>query len=57
MDLRALVRSEGLGKLKTFIHLIGSRTLDLPACSVMLQPLRYRVPQDRFLYVIEKRCV
>jgi hypothetical protein len=31
------VLPEGLGILKKFIHLIGSRTRDLPACS-------YRVP-------------
>jgi hypothetical protein len=29
------VRTEGLGKLKTLIHLIGSRTSGLPACSMM----------------------
>jgi hypothetical protein len=27
---------EGLGKLKKFIHLIGSQTHDLPACSIAL---------------------
>jgi hypothetical protein len=27
------VRPEGFGTLKKFIHLIGSRTRDLPACS------------------------
>jgi hypothetical protein len=31
------VRLEGLGKLKK-IHLIGTRTLDLPACSIVPQP-------------------
>jgi hypothetical protein len=41
---QGLMRPEGLGKLKEFIHLIGSRTRDLPACSIMPQPLRYRVP-------------
>jgi hypothetical protein len=29
----AIVRLEGLGKLKK-IHLIGTRTRDLPACSI-----------------------
>jgi hypothetical protein len=29
------VRQEGLGNLKKFIHLIWSRTRDLPACSVV----------------------
>jgi hypothetical protein len=27
---KGLVRPEGLGKMKKFIHLIGSRTRDLP---------------------------
>jgi hypothetical protein len=31
------VRVEGLGKLKK-IHLIGTRTRDLPACSIVPQP-------------------
>jgi hypothetical protein len=39
-----LVSLEGLGKLKKFIHLIGSPTGDLPACSIVPQRLRYRVP-------------
>jgi hypothetical protein len=38
------VRSEGLGKLKKFNYLIGSRSRDLPACGISPQPLRYRVP-------------
>jgi hypothetical protein len=33
-----LVLLEGLGKLKIFNHLIGTRTLDLPACSIAFQP-------------------
>jgi hypothetical protein len=37
------VRPEGLGKLKK-IHLIGARSRDLPVCSIVPQPLRYRVP-------------
>jgi hypothetical protein len=36
------VRQEGLGKLKK-IHLVGSSTRDLPACSGVPQPLRYSV--------------
>jgi hypothetical protein len=49
------VRSEGLGKLKTFIRLIGSRPLDLPACSIVPQPLRYRMLHfTKFIsYVLE----
>jgi hypothetical protein len=39
-----LTRPEGLGKLIKIIHLIGSRTRDLPACSTAPQPQRYRVP-------------
>jgi hypothetical protein len=41
---QGLVRPEGLGKSKEFIHLVGSRTRDLPACSLVPYPLRYRVP-------------
>jgi hypothetical protein len=37
------VRPEGLEKLKKFIHLIGSCICDLPAFSIVPQPLRYRV--------------
>jgi hypothetical protein len=40
--LRGLVRLEGLGKLKKLIYFIGSRTRDLPACSIVPQPLHYR---------------
>jgi hypothetical protein len=39
------MRPEGLGKLITFDHFLGSGTRDLPASSVEPQPLRYRVPQ------------
>jgi hypothetical protein len=41
---QGLVRPEVLRKLKKFIHLIGSRTRELPTCSIVLQPLRYCVP-------------
>jgi hypothetical protein len=44
---RGLERLEGLGKLKNFVHLIGARTRVLPACSMVPQPLRYRVPVPR----------
>jgi hypothetical protein len=40
---QGLVRPAGLGKLKKFIHLIAPRTLDLPACSIVPQPLRPKV--------------
>jgi hypothetical protein len=36
------MRPEGLGKLRTFTHLIGCRTRDLPACSIVPQSLLYR---------------
>jgi hypothetical protein len=36
VDPRAIVRLEGLGKLKK-IHLIEPRTRDLPACSIVPQ--------------------
>jgi hypothetical protein len=39
------VRPKEFGKLKKLIHLIGSRTRDLLACSIMPQPLLYRVPK------------
>jgi hypothetical protein len=32
---QGLVLPEGLGKLKKFIHLIGYRTRDHPACSIV----------------------
>jgi hypothetical protein len=32
------MRLEGLGKLKKKIHLIGTRTRDLPVCSIVPQP-------------------
>jgi hypothetical protein len=40
---QGLVRPEGLGKLIKIINLIGSRTHDLPACSIMPHPLSYRI--------------
>jgi hypothetical protein len=39
------VRPEELGKLNKFIHLIGSRTHDLPACSIA-----------PYYYVVQGRC-
>jgi hypothetical protein len=39
---RAIVRLEGWGKLKK-IHLIGTQTCDLPACSIMPQPTMLQV--------------
>jgi hypothetical protein len=40
---QGLLRLEGLGKLKKCNELIGSGTRDLPACSVVPQPLSYRM--------------
>jgi hypothetical protein len=37
VDPRAIVRLEGLGQLKK-PHLTGTRSRDLPACGVVLQP-------------------
>jgi hypothetical protein len=40
------VRPEGLGKLIKIIHLIGSRTRDLPVCNTdMKSPLRIKYVQ------------
>jgi hypothetical protein len=45
------VRLEGLGKFKKFIHLIGSRTRDLSACSIVPQPTTLpRVPYYIYIY-------
>jgi hypothetical protein len=40
----ATVRPEGLDKLEK-IHLIGTRSRDLPGYSIVSQPLRLHVPQ------------
>jgi hypothetical protein len=37
------MRAEGLGKFEKFFHLVGYRTRDLPACSIVPYPLRFRV--------------
>jgi hypothetical protein len=44
------MRPKGLGKLKKCIHLIGFRTHNLPACSIVPQPLRYRLPRPRHIW-------
>jgi hypothetical protein len=38
VDPRAIVRLEGLSQLKKKIHLIGIRSRDLTACSIVPQP-------------------
>jgi hypothetical protein len=64
---QGLVQPEGLGKLKKVIHLIGSRTRDLQACSIVrvyksislegVTPTqkagRFTVPTERFSDVTE----
>jgi hypothetical protein len=35
---RGVVSLEGLGKLKQFIYLIGTRTRDIPLCIIAPQP-------------------
>jgi hypothetical protein len=40
---QGIVRPEGLVKLKKLIHCIGSRTRDLPARTIVPQPLRSRM--------------
>jgi hypothetical protein len=47
VDPRAIVRLEGLGQLKKSNYLIGNRTCDLPACSIVpqrLNQLRHSLP-------------
>jgi hypothetical protein len=47
VDPRAIVRLEGLGQLKK-IHLIGTRSRDLPDCSIVPQPTTLpRAPSAR----------
>jgi hypothetical protein len=46
-DPRVIVLLEGLGQLKKSSDLIGNRTRDLPACSMVPQPTTLpRTPQD-----------
>jgi hypothetical protein len=43
-----MVRLDGLGKMKEFNDLIGTRTRDLPACStVPQQTMLQRAPQNK----------
>jgi hypothetical protein len=43
----AIVRLEGLGKLEKKIHLIGTRTRDIPACIMVPQLLEVRMENSR----------
>jgi hypothetical protein len=50
---RAIVRLEGLGKLKK-IHLIGTRTRDLPAYSIVPQPTTLKRAPGRMRLKFQK---
>jgi hypothetical protein len=53
------VRPEGLRKFEK-IHLVGTLSRDLPACSIAPKPLRYRVPLVEILVgklVRESACL
>jgi hypothetical protein len=50
------VRLEGLGKLKK-IHLIGTRTRDLPACSIVPQPNTLSRAPYIYIYISENTDV
>jgi hypothetical protein len=53
VDPRAILRLQGSGKLKNEMHLIGTRALDLPACSVVPQPtalLHALPPVEKYYY-------
>jgi hypothetical protein len=52
---RAVVRLEGLGKLNKFKNLIGSRTLDLPAFSIVPQPTTLSAPKSDIVRMIKSR--
>jgi hypothetical protein len=51
VDPRAIVRLEELGQLKKKIHLIGTRTRDLPSCSIVPQPTTLSHGPILFIYV------
>jgi hypothetical protein len=44
VNLRAILRLEGLSKLKKVNDFIGNRALHLPVCSIESQPTKHRVP-------------
>jgi hypothetical protein len=47
VDPRAIVRPEELSK-KNYCDTIGNRSLDVPVCSAVPQPLRHRVPHYNY---------
>jgi hypothetical protein len=53
ISVRGSVRPDRLGKLKNFIHLIGSQTRYIAAHSIVLQALHYCLPNvDRLLLLL-----
>jgi hypothetical protein len=48
------VRPEGLGKLIKIIHLIGSRSRDLPVCNKALTTTLRRAP--KILWLLNHKC-
>jgi hypothetical protein len=52
---QGLVRPQGLGKFKKFIHLIASRTLDHLAGNKEPQPLRYRMLTELYSEILMGR--
>jgi hypothetical protein len=58
VDPRAIVRLEGLGQLKNSNDLIGTRTRDLPACSIVPQPttLPHAPPGTPIIYLVNQRA-
>jgi hypothetical protein len=49
------VRLEGLGTLKQFSDLIGTRTRDLPACSIA--PQLSALSRARFMLALHRICL
>jgi hypothetical protein len=50
LDPRAILRLKVLGQLKKFNDLVGNRTRDLPACSMVPQPTT--LPRAPFLFIL-----
>jgi hypothetical protein len=54
VDPTAIVRLEGLGQLKRSNDLIGKRTRDLQACSIVPQPTTLTCAPFKGLYIFHK---
>jgi hypothetical protein len=52
VDARTIVRLVGLGQVGISSAITGNRNRDLPACSKVLNQLRYRVPQRLFVIYV-----